>query len=188
MTGSAQQLDGLEPYSYELPRSAVAQRPVYPPDSAKMMVVNRALGSIQHSTFAALGAFLKRGDHLVFNETKVVPARLFGRLPQAPDTEIELLLIEQQGPTRWLCMGRPLRKVRASGVVIFGDDLRADVVPSHHNDRVIVEFSSLTPATPVAELLYRYGTMPIPLYIRSGHGDEQDRSADRLAALYSGIN
>ena len=176
MTGSAQQLDGLEPYSYELPRSAVAQRPVYPPDSAKMMVVNRALGSLQHSTFAALGAFLKRGDHLVFNETKVVPARLFGRLPQAPDTEIELLLIEQQGPTRWLCMGRPLRKVRASGVVIFGDDLRADVVPSHHNDRVIVEFSSLAPTTPVAELLYRYGTMPIPLYIRSGHGDEQDRS------------
>ena len=72
------------PYSYQLPDERIAQRPVHPPESAKMMVISRGAGTLEHRTFAEIGEFLKPGDLLVFNDTKVIPARLFGKL-DGPD-------------------------------------------------------------------------------------------------------
>ncbi len=164
----------LEPYSYVLPRERIAQRPAQPPESARLLVADRGTGEISHTSFARIGDFLRRGDRLVFNETKVIPARLFGQGGSDGAAEIEVLLVEQQGPARWLCMGRPLWRVRAGATVTFGTALEARVIPSDHVDRVILEFSSRVPGRHVVGLIQEAGTMPIPPYIRAGHGDEQD--------------
>ncbi len=162
----------VAPYSYELPRDRIAQRPVHPPESARMLVVDRSTGSISHSTFAELRRFLRAGDRLVFNETKVIPARLFGN---AAGADVEILLTEQVAATAWRCLARPLRRVKAVGSVQIGDVLRADLIGPELVDRAVLEFTSLVPDRSVCELLEESGTMPIPPYIRSGHGDQQDR-------------
>ncbi len=167
--------DALVPYTYDLPRDRIAQRPAHPPESARMLVVDSRSGEVQHSDFSRIACFLRRGDHLVFNETKVLPARLFGALASQPGSEVDVLLVEQQGPQRWLCLGRPLRKIKAEGRLVFGDKLRAVVVPSGHVDRVVLDFEACDGSSSVAGLMHEVGTMPIPPYIRSGHGDEQDR-------------
>jgi len=141
-----------------------------------MLVVDRRSGEVRHSVFSEIASFLRSRDHLVFNETKVIPARLFGHLASQPGSEVEVLLVEQQGPARWICLGRPLRKIKAEGSLIFGEKLRAAVVPSEHVDRVVLDFEACDGASSVAALMHAVGTMPIPPYIRSGHGDEQDRT------------
>lgn len=167
-------VESFMPYTYDLPREQIAQRPVHPPESARMLVVDRRSGEITHSTFAHIGTFLRAEDLLVFNETKVIPARLFGHVEEQPESGIEVLLVEQLGASRWLCLGRPLKRVKGGGTVIFGGVLRGTVVPSEHVDRVVLEFSSVDGISPIPELLHHCGTMPIPPYIRAGHGDEQD--------------
>lgn len=160
------------PYVYELPREKIAQRPVHPPESARMLVVNRSSGEVTHATFADIGQFLRAGDRLVFNETKVIPARLFG---QAAGSYTDVLLVEQLSPSRWVCLGRPLKRIKAAGTVVFGDALRAEVVASDHIDRVVLDFSVTDPERSLQEAMHESGTMPIPPYIRSGYGDDQDR-------------
>ena len=175
------------PYSYDLPKELIAQRPCYPPDHAKMLVVDRISGFISDHTFADIGQFLRRGDRLVFNDTKVVPARLFGRLDSVGGAHVELLLVEKLTESRWSCIGRPLKKVRSVGRVSFSDTLIAEVVPTEGTpERVIVEFAT-TENTHISMAIAQHGTMPIPPYIRGGHGDEQDeRDYQSIFAKYSG--
>jgi S-adenosylmethionine:tRNA ribosyltransferase-isomerase len=175
------------PYSYELPKERIAQRPCQPPESAKMLVIERSSGTLIDSTFSEIGAWLRTGDRLVFNDTKVVPARLFGRLDSPGGAQVELLLVEKVSESRWSCIGRPLRKVRSVGRVRFSDTLTADVVPNDGPlDRVTVEFST-TENTHISMAIAQHGTMPIPPYIRGGHGDEQDeKDYQSVFARYSG--
>lgn len=174
MSASARGCQPLSPFTYDLPRERIAQRPVHPPESARLLVVDRSSGAIRHDVFSSIGSFLRSGDHLVFNDTKVMPARLFGCLEQQPDASIEVLLVEQQGSSRWTCLARPLKKVKAAGHVRFGAHLRGTVIDSEHIDRVVLEFSAVGSDRATADLIREHGTMPIPPYIRAGHGDEQD--------------
>lgn len=175
------------PYSYDLPKELIAQRPCHPPDHAKMLVVDRISGSISDHTFADIGQILRSGDRLVFNDTKVVPARLFGKLDSVGSAHVELLLVEKLTESRWSCIGRPLKKVRSVGRVRFSDTLTAEVVPAEGPlERVIVEFTT-TENTHISMAIAQHGTMPIPPYIRGGHGDEQDeRDYQSIFAKYSG--
>jgi S-adenosylmethionine:tRNA ribosyltransferase-isomerase len=116
---------------------------------------------------------LQPSDHLVFNDTRVIPARFFGTLAGKPDSHVELLLLREEGPHRWLCLGRPLRKIRGATAVVFSEKLYARIVSSPSPDRVIVEFRTDS-TTPVVDLIREHGVMPIPPYIRDGHADEQD--------------
>lgn len=162
-----------EPFSYELPEQLIAQRPVYPPESARMLVVERATGTIAHRTFADLPALLGASDHLVFNDTRVLPARLFGALPGRPESSVELLLLRDEGGGRWECIGRPLRKIRAAKGVVFSPTLRADLVASPSDERIVVQFHTSS-AAPLTELIRAHGSMPIPPYIRQGRADARD--------------
>jgi S-adenosylmethionine:tRNA ribosyltransferase-isomerase len=110
----------------------------------------------------------------VFNDSKVIPARLFGSLDTPHGAEVELLLLERISDARWMCIGRPLKKVRAIGRVRFGVDLLASVVPELSSpERITVDFETSDPAG-VAAAIISHGTMPIPPYIRGGRGDAQD--------------
>jgi S-adenosylmethionine:tRNA ribosyltransferase-isomerase len=161
------------PFTYELPAERIAQRPVHPADTARLMAIDRASEQIRHLTFRDLPALLRPDDHLVFNDTRVLPARFFGVLSGKPESRVELLLLREESPHRWLCIGRPLRKIRSASSVVFSDRLSAEVVGSPSPDRVVIEFRTNT-TTPIEELVREHGSMPIPPYIRDGHADEQD--------------
>jgi S-adenosylmethionine:tRNA ribosyltransferase-isomerase len=167
-------MTAVTPYSYELPEDRIAQRPVSPPESAKMLVYSRASQSITHTTFANIGEFLRAGDHLVFNDTKVIPARLFGFLEGPTGYGVEVVLIREVAKHEWTALGFPMRKIRAASVLYCNEKLRAVVLPSEVEDRLRLRFESDDPSH-VGQLLHEHGTMPIPPYIRGGKGDEQDR-------------
>lgn len=168
------QKEVLEPYFYELPKDRIAQRPCHPADHAKMLVVDRKTGQIFDSRFADLPGQLTCNDLLVFNDTRVIPARLFGTLDTDGGGAIELLLVERLADNRWVCIGRPLRKIRSAGRIRLSDTLVGEVAPeSSEPDKVTVEFHT-TNNESVAEALINHGSMPIPPYIRGGRGDELD--------------
>ncbi|MEN9847147.1 MAG: hypothetical protein RIS36_2294 [Pseudomonadota bacterium] len=164
----------LDAYTYDLPKERIAQRPCHPADCAKMLVINRTTGEFHDRLFRDLPEFLSRKDRLVFNDTRVIPARLFGTLDSSGKAAVELLLIERITDARWVCIGRPLKKIRAKGRVLFGETLWADVIADDSlTDRVTVEFHT-SDATEISMVIAGHGCMPIPPYIRGGRGDELD--------------
>lgn len=166
------------PYSYDLPKERIAQRPVHPPESARLMVVERSTGKITDSTFAALGEFLPVNSRLVFNDTMVIPARLFGTLSPT-GAQIELLLVRRSSSSEcgkeviWSCLGRPLKRIRKAERIIFSDELSAVVEESSQLESAQIRFTSHSERL-VDEVLHAHGSMPIPPYIREGRGDEED--------------
>lgn len=117
---------------------------------------------------------MKPDDHLVFNDTKVIPARLFGKLEGAEGYHVEVVLLEELEQNQWSALGFPMRKIRSARQIFFSDQLRAEVLPSPVEDRLLLRFNSESQSE-VERLLNEHGTMPIPPYIRHGRGDEQDR-------------
>jgi S-adenosylmethionine:tRNA ribosyltransferase-isomerase len=162
------------PYTYTLPDDRIAQRPVHPPESAKMLVVSRTSGRIEHRSFADIGEYLDAGDHLIFNDTKVIPARLFGELGREGGYPIEVVLVEELAKNEWSALGFPMRKIRAAERLFFNQQLYAVVLPSPVEDRLRLRFASESDSD-ISALLNEHGTMPIPPYIRDGRGDELDR-------------
>lgn len=162
------------PFVYDLPKDRIAQRPCHPADHAKMLVVDRARGEILDKHFFDLPELLSSKDRLVFNDTRVIPARLFGAFEPGGQGAVELLLVERITDSRWVCLGRPLRKIRSKGRVVFSPTLWCEVVPdSGLPDRVTVDFFTESP-THIAMAIAAHGCMPIPPYIRGGKGDELD--------------
>ena len=164
----------FQPFTYDLPKERIAQRPIHPADQARMLVVDRARGEILDRRFSDLPQLLSSKDRLVFNDTRVIPARLFGALDSAGQGGVELLLIEKISDARWVCIGRPLKKIRARGRVNFGESLWCEVVPGGDSpDRITVDFFT-SEATHISIAIAAHGCMPIPPYIRGGKGDELD--------------
>jgi S-adenosylmethionine:tRNA ribosyltransferase-isomerase len=168
--------ESLDAYSYDLPKERIAQRPCHPADHAKMLVVNRMTGEIHDRFFFDLPEYLSGRDRLVFNDTRVIPARLFGTLDSSGQAAVELLLIEKNTDAKWVCIGRPLKKIRAKGRVRFSETLWADVIAEESTvDRVTMEFHT-SETTHISMAIAAHGCMPIPPYIRGGRGDELDET------------
>ncbi len=166
----------LAPFAYLLPSERIAQRPVYPYDHAKLLLVNRSSGSLSDSSFSSLTDLLRNDDLLVFNNSKVVPARLFGNFEMGGG-QLELLLLKKISTTnRWLAMGKPLKKFKAGVVLEFEEGLRAKVLERSGDYEVLLEFFALKPGADLEQLIRESACMPIPPYIRAGQGDAQDRS------------
>jgi len=160
-------------FDYELPEERIAQTPLEPRDSSRLLVLDRATGQRTHTHFAEIGAFLRPHDLLVANHSRVLPARLHGRkLPGGG--EVELLLIEQQEPQRWkaLAGGKGLQPGR---IVDLGNGLQAEVVETLERSERVVVFNK-----PLDEALGAIGQMPLPPYI---HAPLQDR--ERYQTVYS---
>lgn len=180
-----------EPFSYELPEERIAQRPISPPEAAKMLVVHRRSGEIEDRFFSDLPALLPSGTRFVFNDTRVIPARLFGLLggalgEDAPPSgaAIEILLVQrlpgsgaggEENASTWRCIGRPLKKIRKAACIWFSSALVAEVLEGGELESIVLRFRTQSDA-PVEEVILAHGCMPIPPYIRSGKGDEFDRT------------
>jgi S-adenosylmethionine:tRNA ribosyltransferase-isomerase len=151
----------IEDFRFDLPPELIAQHPAPHRDGSRLLVLNRADGSIQHLCFGELPSLLAPRDALVLNQTRVVPARLRGR-SAGRQGAVELLLVRQEGE-RWLAMGKPARRLGPGSRLEFGGGLlAAQVVEPAGPGRVWVRFEP----PQVRELLPCLGEIPLPPYIR----------------------
>ena len=166
----------LSDFVYDLPEERIAQTPVEPRDHSRLMVIHRDTGDIEHRHFYDIVDYLNPGDCLVINETKVIPARLYGERPTGG--AVEVLLLKQLGPKRWETLVRPGRKLKPGAEVIFGDGrLKGRVLESTDVGGRIVEFDCEGSFEAALDAL---GEMPLPPYI---HEKLQDR--DRYQTVYA---
>lgn len=164
----------MDAFSYDLPPERIAQRPVAPRDAAKLLVVERSADVLRALTFSDLPSILHPGDVLVLNQTRVIPARFFGTIA-ASGVECELLLVNSIEGNLWRCIGRPLKKFSNGTELTFGAELSAEVIRRYADFEVEVRFKSRSSRSP-QDLMQHLGSMPIPPYIRGGHGDLEDLS------------
>ncbi len=151
----------LSDLDYELPEALIAQAPAEPRDASRLMVLDAAAGSIEHRTFRDLPLFLRPGDALVLNETKVLPARLKARKPTGG--EVELLFLRDLGPDRnnaWEALARPAKRLKPGGRLLVGD-AGLDLLENLGEGRWAVS------APDMPGLLERHGRMPLPPYIEA---------------------
>ena len=166
----------LSDFMYDLPEQRIAQTPVEPRDHSRLMVLHRDTGAIEHKHFYDIVDYLNPGDCLVINETKVIPARLYGERPTGGACEV--LLLKQLGPKRWETLVRPGKKLRPGAEVIFGDGrLRCKVTEITDVGGRIVEFECEGSFEAALDAL---GEMPLPPYI---HEKLADR--DRYQTVYA---
>jgi S-adenosylmethionine:tRNA ribosyltransferase-isomerase len=161
----------MHPFTYTLPPELIAQRPWDPPDEAKLLVVDRSSKAITIELFRELPRYLASGDLLVLNDTRVMPARLFG---ECEGRSVEVLLVSELGGDCWRVLGRPMKQLRRGGEIRFSDILKGRVEASDEGEARCLFFTE--DGTSVRSALEAAGTMPIPPYIRAGRGDEQDRA------------
>lgn len=153
-------------FDYHLPPEYIAQTPVEPRDAARLMVLHRASGKIEHAIFRDLGNYLRAGDVLVINETRVIPARLYGRkIPSGG--RVEILLLRRRGEGVWeaLVGGKGLvvgRRLQVDG----GPE--AEILAVFEGARRLVRF-----AQPIEDYLERAGHVPLPPYIHTPLSDPE---------------
>lgn len=152
-------------FDYELPESFIAQTPVEPRDSSRLMVLNRTTGSVEHRIFREIGDTLNPGDLLVVNQTRVIPARLPAR--KATGGKAEILLLRRESDTVWECLvgGKGLGGGKR---LSLADGLEAEIVEVLEGSRRRVRFDE-----PVEGHLTLDGQMPLPPYIHEKLSDPE---------------
>lgn len=148
-------------FYYDLPERLIAQTPVEPRDSSRLMKVDRKTGEITHDRFYNICDYLKKGDLLVMNDSRVFPARLYGTKKDT-GANVELLLLKRRSLTDWESMVRPGKKLKAGAVVEFPEGLSCEVLETVEEGNRIVRFSF---EGDFFDILDRIGQMPLPPYI-----------------------
>ena len=156
-------------FYYDLPEELIAQTPAEPRDSSRLLVYHRQDGAVEHKIFRDIIDFLKPGDALVVNDTRVIPARLYGK-KQSTGRKVEFLLLNQLSKDTWEVIMRPGKKLRIGDRVEFAEDLQAEILEKKDDGvtRVKFYFDGL-----FEPLLERYGNMPLPPYITKRLEDRQ---------------
>ena len=156
-------------FDFDLPEDLIAQRPVVPRDAARLLDVTS--DGLHDRTVRDLPSLLRQGDLLVFNDTKVIPARLIGTRPEGG--KVEALLIRDLGDGRWLTFARPAKRMKIGHKLTF-DGLSATVAEKREDGSVVLEFDRSGHAFLTA--LEQSGAVPLPPYIRGGTADARDRA------------
>jgi S-adenosylmethionine:tRNA ribosyltransferase-isomerase len=161
----------VDDFDFDLPRGLIARHPCEPRDAARLLFIP-ASRRFENRQVADLPALLRPGDLLVFNDTKVIPARLVGRRGAAL---VEVTLYRDLGGGAWRAFAKGARRLRAGDCLVFADGFAASVPKKHPEGDVTLRFE--LEAGAFREALARYGTMPLPPYIkRPRDGDPRDRS------------
>ena len=148
-------------FYYDLPKELIAQTPIEPRDESRLLVYNRADNSIEHRHFYNITDYLKKGDLLVINNTKVIPARLFGKR-EGCEGKIEVFLLKRIDYTHWECLSKPARKLTVGTKVIFSNELSLTVTKRGEEGIREVEFHF---DGVFEDILSRVGNVPLPPYI-----------------------
>lgn len=166
-------------YAYDLPEELIAQTPVYPRDSSRLLYYDRATDRTEHRIFRDIKDLLKPGDVLVVNNTKVIPARLFGY--DAKGREYEVLLLKRLDSTHWETLLRPARKAKIGSQIVINEELKLTIDSINPADGVrTVEFNY---DGVFEEILDRVGIVPLPPYIR-----EKLEDKSRYQTVYAKID
>ena len=163
-------------FYYDLPKELIAQTPLDRRDSSRLMLLDKQTGAIEHRHFYELPDLLNPGDCLVLNDSRVMPARLFGK--RQTGGAVEVLLLTDKGNGVWECLTKPGRKTRKGTVLTFGDgELEATVVDevSGGNKLIKFEYDGI-----FIEILEKLGRMPLPPYIH-----EELEDSERYQTVYS---
>jgi S-adenosylmethionine:tRNA ribosyltransferase-isomerase len=152
----------LENYNFNLPKELIAQKPASPPDSCRLMVLDRKNQKITDDKFLNLTKYLKPGDVLVFNNSKVIPARLIGK--KETGGKVEILLLKQINKNSWQCLVGNLKIKKQIGTKLkFSQKLSGQIV-RRENDVAIIKFN--LSGTKLMEQILKIGQMPTPPYIK----------------------
>lgn len=150
-------------FDFDLPEELIAQHPIKKRDNSKLMIVDKNNGDIKHEVFHNIIDYLEKGDVLVLNDTKVIPARLIGTKEQT-DAHIELLLLKSTGKDIWECLVKPAKRIKIGTIVSFGEGLlKAKCI--NIKEEGIREFVFIYQGI-FYEILDKLGSMPLPPYIR----------------------
>jgi len=164
-------------FYYDLPHELIAQTPLKERQKSRMMVVNRKTGKYEHKIFENIVDYISKGDTIVLNDTKVMPARLFGHR-ESKEEAIEVLLLKQTEGNRWQTLVKPGKKAKIGETIIFDEKLlRAKVVDILEDGQRVVEFYY---DGIFNEILDKLGMMPLPPYIT-----EKLEDKDRYQTVYS---
>ncbi len=174
-------MDRRSDYLYDLPEELIAQEPAEPRDASRLLVLRRDGGALEHRCFRDLPDFLRRGDLLVLNDTRVIPARLTGR--RSTGGEVELLLLRELSEATWECLARPARRLRPGEVVLLPGERTAEVIESGEEGRRVVRFD---PPEGLREWLESHGAPPLPPYIRRVARPEDRERYQTIYARHDG--
>ena len=167
----------VEEFDYYLPEELIAQTPIKQRDASRLMVLNKLTGEIEHKHFYDIIDYLNKGDTLVLNDTKVLPARLIGE-KVSTKAVIEVLLLKNIEGDTWETLVKPARRIHVGDVVSFGDGL-LKLTCTEVKDEGIRVFNASYEGI-FYELLDKLGTMPLPPYI---HEKLEDK--DRYQTVYA---
>lgn len=163
-------------FFYQLPEELIAQTPIEPRNSSRLMTLSRGGGEVGHTVFNKLDTFLKAGDTLVLNNTRVLPARIFGTRTDT-GAVVEFVLLKQKSTLVWECIAGPGKKAKTGTSFVFSDDLSAEVIDVLPDGNRVLEFTCNGEFFSVLDAV---GQMPLPHYIK-----EKLQNKERYQTVYS---
>lgn len=166
-------------FYYDLPEELIAQTPIEPRDHSRLLVYNRETKEIQDKHFYDIISFLKEGDLLVINNTRVIPARIYGHI-ENHEGAFEMLLLKRIDYTHWETIMKPARKARLGSKILISDELSAVVTGIGEYGARTIEFIF---DGVFEDILDRVGNMPLPPYIK-----EKLKDKERYQTVYSKID
>ena len=170
----------INEFDYDLPEELIAQTPLEKRDSSKLLILNKNNGELVHEHFSNIIDYLKKGDVLVLNNTKVIPARLIG-VKEETQASIELLLLKDLGDDTWECLSKPAKRLKVGTIISFGDGLlKAEVTEKY--DEGLTHVRLLYKGI-LMEILDKLGTMPLPPYIHQKLKDQ-----NRYQTVYAKVS
>lgn len=166
-----------EDFDYELPEHLIAQTPLEKRDSSKLLVLDKKTGAIEHHVFTDIIDYLNPKDVLVINDTKVIPARLYGEKEETK-AAIELLMLKDTGNDIWQCLAKPAKRIKEGTIISFGDGLlKAECVGVKDEGIRLMKFCY---QGIFLEILDKLGEMPLPPYIH-----EKLKEQNRYQTVYA---
>lgn len=166
----------IEQFDFELPEELIAQTPLEKRDTSKLLVLDKKTGEIEHKHFTDIIDYLESGDTLVLNDTKVIPARLYG-VKEETKALIEILLLKEVKKDTWECLVKPAKRIHVGEIVKFSDKLSAQCIEV--KDEGIRVFKLIYKGI-LYEILDELGEMPLPPYIH-----EKLKDKDRYQTVYA---
>ncbi|CDF58339.1 tRNA preQ1(34) S-adenosylmethionine ribosyltransferase-isomerase QueA [Thermobrachium celere] len=169
----------VKDFYFDLPEELIAQHPIEPRDMSRLMVLDKKTGEIEHRIFRDILEYLNEGDCLVLNNSRVIPARLFG-VKEDTGANVEFVLLKRIDKNRWETLVKPGKKAKIGTKFVFGDgELRCTVLENTDSGGRIIEFEY---EGVFEEILDRLGNMPLPPYIK-----EELKDKERYQTVYSKV-
>ena len=165
-------------FYYDLPAELIAQTPIEPRNASRLMVLDRLSGKIEHKIFSQLEEFLNEGDCLILNDTRVIPARIYG-VKKETGAVVEFLLLNQNENNVWECLCKPGKRAKIGTEFVFGDGLvDCEVVDITEDGNRKIRFNC--DSKEIYNILDKIGKMPLPPYIT-----QELKNGERYQTVYS---